>query len=273
MKRTFALIALLASCAGGDGPTDTDTDTDTGPTWDCEPASRDGRAGSTDGVLSAGNIRYNVRTPDDYDDAVAHPLLMVYAPAGANAGQTEQFTGLTPDALARGWVVAYANHVSPRSVDDIQPLAEVVGEVAETWCIDTERVYLTGHSDGGSADHVIAGFTQLGYEPAGIAPSAAGINTATLSQFTCPASPVPAFIMHSRNDGLFPVSEGFGGGAAEWWASCNGCGATPSAPDASGCVRWTGCTDDAEVVYCENAGSHGTWPRVNGAMLDFLEGS
>lgn len=261
-----ATVGLLA-CSGDTAPIDTDT----GPAWDCEPDSRTGEAGRTDGVRSASGITYNVRAPDDYDPLVAHPLLMVYAPSGGAPDTTETFTGLTPDATGRGWVTVYADHLTPRSVEDIQPLADIAVEVSETWCIDTERVALTGHSDGGTAATVIAGFDQLPWPPTAIAPSAAGIDTSTLTQFTCPA-PLPVMVLHSRNDSLFPVRSGFGRGAAEWWADCNGCTAGPGAPDANGCVAWSGCTDEATVLYCEGAGSHGSWPRLNDEMLDFLEG-
>lgn len=264
------VLALGALCAcATDAPA---LPTDTGPGWDCEPDSRPGEAGITDGAQTRAGFLYNVRTPDDYDPTVAIPLLMVYAPAGGQAGTTETFTGLTPDALARGWMVAYANHVSPQSVEAVQPLADIAVDITETWCVDTERVYLTGHSDGGSADHIIAGFEQLPFAPAGMAPSAAGISAGTLTQFTCPDAAIPTLVLHSRNDGLFPVSDGFGRGAAVWWADCNGCDATASAPDANGCERWSACTDDAAVMYCQNTGSHGTWPRQNALMLDFLGG-
>jgi polyhydroxybutyrate depolymerase len=272
MRLPVALLCLMA-CGEASPGDETDTDTDAGPAWDCEPDSRAGSAGRTDGLVSAGGVAYTVRTAADYDPTVAHPLLMVYAPAGGDPIVTEQFTGLTPDATGRGMVVAYADHVTPRTVQSLQVLADIVGEVEDGWCIDRSRVYLTGHSDGGTADHVIAAFEQLGRVPAAIAPSAAGIDTTTLTNFTCPSAPVPAFVMHSRADSLFPVSRGFGRGAAEWWASCNGCDPAPGAPDDAGCIHWTGCMDAARVAYCENAGSHGSWPRINQAMLDFLESS
>jgi polyhydroxybutyrate depolymerase len=169
---TLLVLTLVAGCAPED-PVDTTPDE---PEPDCAPFTRDGPEGETNGEPTDDFLRYNLRTPPGYDPTVGHPLLMVYAPAGANATQTEGFTGLTSGALASGYVVAYANHVSPRDVASVEPLGRMAAEITERWCIDTERVYLTGHSDGGTASSVIALFDQMGFPPAAIAPSAAGIS-------------------------------------------------------------------------------------------------
>src|SRR5262245_14515750 len=75
---------------------------------DCAPGSRTGPAEGSVGELTPSGVDFNVRTPAGYDATAAHPLLVVYSPAGVtNPVQTEQFTGLTPDAIARGYLVAY----------------------------------------------------------------------------------------------------------------------------------------------------------------------
>lgn len=75
----------------------------------CQAGSRAGAAGSIDGKVSADGIRYMVRTPSNYDATFAHPLLMVYAPAGLSRWGTERFMGLTTAATGAGFVVVYAD--------------------------------------------------------------------------------------------------------------------------------------------------------------------
>lgn len=64
----------------------------------CEAGARPGQAGATDDEETSDGIRYNVRTPGNYDSTIAHPLLMVYSPYGKNRNRTEEFTYLTRDA-------------------------------------------------------------------------------------------------------------------------------------------------------------------------------
>ena len=98
---------------------------------------------------------YNVRTPANYDAGIAHPLLVVYAPAGANARQNEALTRLTSAATREGFIVAYASNRS-MSVETVIKFSKLPAGVAGKWCIDLRRVYATGHSDGGTVSTAIA---------------------------------------------------------------------------------------------------------------------
>lgn len=231
----------------------------------CEPGVRTGQAGVTDTESTAKGIRYSVRTPANYDPMIAHPLLMVYAPAGRSRFASERFTDLTYDATSAGFVVAYAN--SRRlSIPTIIELGTIPGLIAQKWCIDEKRVYLTGHSDGGAVASALAFLEQTAHLPAAIAPSAAGINGADLARYACPA-PLPVMVMHSANDSLFP---GFGAQAAAWWAACNKCDPTPSGPMGDGCVAYPNCAGGVVTLYCEGAGSHTTWPPLNQSIIKFF---
>jgi polyhydroxybutyrate depolymerase len=230
----------------------------------CEPVVRTGQAGVTDTESTAHGIRYSVRTPANYDATIAHPLLMVYAPAGQNRFASERLTSLTYDATSAGFVVAYAD--SRRlSIPTIIELGTIPGLISKKWCIDEKRVYLTGHSDGGTVASALAFLEQTAPMPAAIAPSAAGINGADLAPYKCPA-PISVMVMHSANDHLFP---GFGVQAAAWWAVCNGCDPAPTPID-NGCVAYPHCTRGVMTWYCEGTGSHTTWLALNQAILHFF---
>jgi polyhydroxybutyrate depolymerase len=247
--------------AGGGGTTSTG-----GMAASCE--GKDGPPEGASGERGPAGLDYDVRIPAGYDATVGHPLLVVYSPAGVTQPlQTEQFTGLTPSAGARGYIVAYVNHTVPDTARfaDAGRIPELV---AARWCVDSARVYLTGHSDGGTVASVVVLDQLSSLPPAAIAPSAAGVPAGYLAQSGCPPT-TPVMVLHSKNDGLFTPPE-FGSGAADWWASCATCGAA-GAPLANGCVSYEGCGDGVDVQYCEGFGSHGQWPPMNDAMLDFFE--
>jgi len=230
----------------------------------CGSDSRNGQAGVTNGEWTSKGFRFNVRTPANYNPWIAHPLLMVYAPAGLSAEANERFTGLTKVATSAGFVVAYADHVR-NTIPVIEELSTIPALVAKKWCTDTARVYLTGHSDGGTVAMAIAVMDKTKHIPAAIAPNAAGFTKADLAEFTC-RSPLPVMIMHSAKDRLFP---GFGAEAAAWWAACNRCDRR-SRGMADRCVTYPNCAEAVTTRYCEGNSPHSRWPGLNQSMIDFF---
>ncbi|CUQ67837.1 alpha/beta hydrolase family esterase [Candidatus Nitrospira inopinata] len=231
----------------------------------CEAGARPGPIGASDGHLSVSGLRYHVRTPSNYNPTVAHPLLMVSAAAGQTGQAMERFTGLTPAATKAGMIVAYVDH-QPLNIPTIEKLATVPGEIARTWCIDERRVYITGHSDGGTAALALAVLDQTKQVPAAIAPSAAGWTSKDLEAYHCPA-PLPVMIFHGKNDRLFP---GWGRQTAAWWASCNHCNTTKTTVIEAGCVAYQHCDANGPTLYCEGSGGHRDWPGQNHLMIKFF---
>lgn len=226
----------------------------------CDPGARIGGAGRSNDERSLKGIRFSVRTPANYDPRVGHPLLMVYAPAGRSRFATEQFTGLTSEATREGFVVAYADS-RPMAVKTVLELGTIPALIARKWCVDEKRVYLTGHSDGGTVATALALLEKTRHIPAGIAPSAAGFAAADFKEFKCPA-PLPVVVMHGARDRLFP---GWGAQTVKWWAACNRCDPQPGSRAGNGCVMYSHCA--AETLYCEGEGAHAEWPRMNAVML------
>lgn len=184
----------------------------------CEPGAKLGKTGVSDDEKTSDGIRFAVRTPSNYNDSIAHPLLMVYAPAGRDRSETEEFMYLTREATASGFIVAYADH-RPLSPEAIVQLAEIPKLIEQKWCVDQKRIFLTGHSDGGTIAMGTAFYNGTKHIPAAIAPSAAGIRGEDLVDRNC-VKPIPVMLMHSSRDKLFP---NFGKEAIEWWAKCNKC--------------------------------------------------
>jgi polyhydroxybutyrate depolymerase len=172
---------------------------------------------------------------------------------------------LTQEATAAGFIVAYADH-RKMSTETFVELAEIPGLIEKKWCIDKKRIFLTGHSDGGTTAMGIAFINGTKHIPAAIAPSAVGIRSEDLKEYNCP-NPLPLMVMHSSHDTLFP---GYGKETIEWWAACNGCDSTSPVKDADGCVTYTGCKNNVTTRYCEGTGPHPEWPGKNKAIIDFF---
>jgi len=231
----------------------------------CEPGTKPGIAGAGNDEKTPGGIRYMVKTPINYNSSIAHPLLMVYAPGGRNRYESEEYMYITQEATAAGFIVAYADH-RQMSTKTIEELAEIPGYIEKKWCIDKKRIFLTGHSDGGTVATGIAFLTGTKHIPAAIAPSAAGIRSEDLKEYYCP-NPLPVMVMHSSRDTLFP---GYGKEAIHWWAACNGCDTASPVKDADGCITYPGCKNNVATRYCEGAGTHPEWPGKNKAIIDFF---
>ncbi len=231
----------------------------------CDPGTTPRHAGASNDEQTAAGIRYMVKTPANYNATIAHPLLMVYAPARTSRHESENCVSITQEATSAGFIVAYADHraISP---DPIEKLAEIPGLIEKKWCVDHKRIFLTGHSDGGTTAMAIAFLNGIKHIPAAIAPSAMGIRGEDLKAYQCP-DPLPVMLMHSSQDRLFP---GYGKEAIHWWAVCNGCDPTPSVKDGDGCVTYKGCKNKVATRYCEGMGSHTTWPGNNTAIIDFF---
>lgn len=234
----------------------------------CEPGTRIGSAGITNNESTREGIKYNVRTPSNYAPTIAHPLLMVYAPAKRSRMSIERFTNFTLEATTAGFVVAYADN-RPLSPSAIVELSTIPGLIAQKWCIDEERIFLTGHSDGGSVSMGMAFMAGTKDIPAAIAPSAAGLTKRDLSERGCP-NPIPVMVMHSAKDRLFP---GYGAGTIQWWADCNGCDLEATETMDNGCVAYSGCANGVQTWYCEGDLSHSKWPGMNADILEFFNAS
>lgn len=231
----------------------------------CPLGERSGPGGVSNDEQTENGIKYAVRTPANYTPGILHPLLMVYAPAGSSRFRSERLTELTFAATAAGFVVAYAD--SRRlSLAVIPELGTIPRLIAKKWCVDERRVYLTGHSDGGTVALALALLDETRHIPTAVAPSAAGFRRTDLETFSCPET-LSALIMHSANDHLFP---GYGAETASWLAACNECQSGSVEEDENGCVAYSGCRANSKTIYCEGTGAHRQWSPLNTALLSFF---
>ena len=257
-----ALLAANALLYSGEeiAAADATYDNDVGGV--CPLGPRDGSAGRHE-RRSAQDVRYTVVTPRNYRRGLAHPLLLVYAPAGFGPGLSERYAGLTSSATRAGFVVSYVGSLQ-MSLDAVDRLAAVVREVTVHWCIDPERVYASGHSDGGTVATALAALPKYRGLVHGIAVSGAGWQKADFDSTGCNA-PLPVLVMHGADDGHFP---GFGRVAAAYWSTCNRCEDAGRPEVLTGACHSFSCA--ASTVYCEANRSHWRWAGDPSAIIDFL---
>lgn len=277
MKKTPPLLPLAAVSSAllltGCGPELYDESTtkpakfeyQTG-TAQCDAKAMTGQPGIVDEVKSSHGLSYNLRTPSNYDATHAHPLLVVFSPAGTSAKKSERFTGLTQKATASGFIIAYTDRVQ-LSLETLEQLGKIPNEIASQWCVDKQRIYYTGHSDGGTVTTALSFMEHSRGVAAAIAPSAAGMTGKDLAEQSCPPA-LSVMVMHNSDDSHFP---GYGKEAANWWANCNRCDQTPQPSPFKECVEYQNCDKGVRTLFCEKPGSHSVWPHLNDDMLTFLK--
>jgi Poly(3-hydroxybutyrate) depolymerase len=222
-------------------------------------------SGIIDDNKTVSGAGYNLRTPSNYRPTIAHPLIIVFAPAGAHASRSERLVHLTKEATEAGFIIAYAHNIR-LSLKAIEQLSSIPLDIQEKWCIDPSRIFYTGHSDGGTISNALTFLPEFEFKPTAIAPSAAGMDEKSLKEYACPA-PLPVMVFHNKEDKHF---ESFGKQAADWWAKCNQCEQTLDQPDENGCRLYKKCPESSKTYYCESSGSHAKWPDKNQALLRFF---
>lgn len=196
-----------------------------------------------------------VRAPSNYDPDFAHPLLVVFSPAGLPAALAERHLGLTRAATAAGLIVAYVDSL-PLSIAVVDSFAQVTARVARDWCIDRTRITLSGHSDGGTVAQLLALRDGTEDRPAAIVASAAGLRAEDFVAFQCPRS-LHVRLWHGSGDRHFA---GYGASAAAAWARCLACSDDRGTADADGCFTYAGCR--GSLRYCAHDGGHLGWPSA-----------
>jgi polyhydroxybutyrate depolymerase len=221
--------------------------------------------GSPPEIETEAGARVVIKTPTNYRPDLAHPLIVLFAPGGGSSESSERHHGITKEATSQGFIVAAVEDRRP-NFETIKDLATIPALVAKNWCIDEERIFATGHSNGGLYSNAMAFYPDARGSFRAIAPSAAGIRKQDLEQYSCP-KPTPVMIYHGSRDIAF---EGFGRSAAEWWAKCNGCEGEKPLTSQEGCVQFQGCNPGGITIYCEGPWFHGTWPGRNSEILEFF---
>lgn len=248
----------------------------------------------------SGGVRhdFHVYIPSSYDGVRELPALLFFHGGGGNAEQGERTVRLRPTAEARGFILVRpegydrsglglrtwnAGACCPGAVDDgvdhVAAVGAILDAVEREWRVDPDRVFATGHSNGGMMAYRLA--CELSDRIAAIAPNAAVLVDHDLDAvpprelFRCePRRPVPVMHMHGDADTCVPMQGGrstneFDTGlrppvadSIGRFLAINQASMTPRTTYRRGdvtCVTHDGA-QDADVVLCTAAGGGHAWP-------------
>jgi polyhydroxybutyrate depolymerase len=229
---------------------------------------------------SGGTREYMVYVPDSYDPARPAPVAYVFHGAGSNKEQQFAYSGyapyadedgallVLPDALGepKRWSPLGAAFAGVEGVNDLAFFDDLTAAVMSSFCVDPERVLVTGMSSGGFMAASV-GCTHAD-ELAAVGPVTA---TVWAEPLCGDAEPVAYQYFHGTDD---PVVLYEGGGerhtqpvveTSQAWADQNGCDGEPMDERIGDEVvhrTWKGC-DAATDLYTVEGGGH-TWPGSNG---------
>jgi polyhydroxybutyrate depolymerase len=214
----------------------------------------------------------SVHVPPGYVGTEPTPLVLNFHGLGSNGTQQAFFSYMNEVADAEGFVVVYPEGTvradgrrawnagaccsDDASVDDLGFVAALIDQLDARLCVDAQRRYATGMSNGGLMSFAVG--CELADQIAAIAPVAGLL--AIPASACAPTRPVPIWQIHGTIDEL--VSFSGARDSALVWAGLNGCEATTTTTYANGvvsCESWA-CPVGAEVEFCTAEGVNHCWP-------------
>ncbi len=248
-----------------DNPTDTGDDPTTGAQGACggvpEFTGVSNRAIDVNGVQR----NYIVSVPAGYDSSQPYPLVFAWHGRGGDGALARLYFKIE-EASQGAAVFVYPDGLPLADMQnqtgwDLLPGSEdfaffdaMVAEVAAALCIDSTRVFSTGHSFGGYMSNQLA--CHRSEVIRAIAPVASG------GPFGSCGGPVAAWIAHGTLDAVVPFAQGEE--SLDHWLSANACDASASPVEPAPCVEYDGCTAGMPVVWCAHNepafDGHG-WPN------------
>ena len=194
---------------------------------------------------------YLIHIPQSYDETKPTPLVLALHPAGGNSEQMAKLTGFNSIAERENFIVVYPKSynihwncqtkaLQMQDVDEIGFISFLIDNLCQTFNIDSERIFITGKSSGGSMSFALAG--QLSEKIAAIATVGSTIFEDMLPILK-PVAPLSVLHIHGTKDRSIPWEGGntsnmkiFEGGAAvrmfsvpetiKFWVDTNQCMST-----------------------------------------------
>jgi polyhydroxybutyrate depolymerase len=217
--------------------------------------------------------QYFLHFPPGYDGRVPAPLVMNFHGNTSTPAEQQALSRVTGPADDAGVVTLHAlgyggswnggvccGQAVGSGIDDVGFVSAVLDEVIGSACIDPERVYAMGFSNGGLLAHRLG--CELSSRMAAVG-SVAGVTGVSCA----PSRPVPVIAFHGTADPLVPyLGDVFFAGAevnAEGWAARDGCGTAWEVSYQRGdatCRRALGCPAGVDVELCTIAEGGHTWP-------------
>ena len=222
-------------------------------------------------VVDGQDRTFVLHLPNDYDPDRAYPLVFAWHARGTT-GQIAASYYYVEHAAADSAIFVYPDGLDVRggstgwdlSADgyDMQFFDVLYGELTSKLCVDTQRVFSTGHSFGGYMSNAIGCYR--GDVMRAIAPVAGGPPLTDDCVDT-----VAAWIAHGVADPTVPIAEGEA--SRDHWLAHNGCSTRNESIEPAPCVAYVGCDAAHPVDWCahEEVGvlmGH-DWPSFAGEAI------
>jgi len=261
MKKTIGALAVLAlvGAFGGGGSA-------LGQQCDGFPDL----SGDYEMVLQSGGIvrTYLLSVPEVYDGSSPLPLVVNFhgldswpeeqeARSGfAEKGREEGFMVATPLGYGNSWNGGVCcNPAVADRIDDVQFARDLVADVQRQFCLDGDRVFATGFSNGGLMSY------RLACEASDLFAAAAPASALLGVRDCAPERRVPIISDHGTVDFNVPYALGYK--SIEWWAATDGCSEETTVfydEGGASCRAFNDCMDGTEVHWCEIKGMQHEWP-------------
>ncbi|TQS37132.1 hypothetical protein Golomagni_02402 [Golovinomyces magnicellulatus] len=174
------------------------------------------------------NRSYLIHIPINYDQNTPAPLILNFHGRGRNNIYQELLTGFSRPDWNPNAIVVYPQGIKgqwqgdPESlnVDDVGFVSDLISSISDKYCLDSNRIYATAKSNGGSLVNQLACDFRLSTQIAAFAPVSAALYLPGISNTSCsdsirrcasiPCSPgrteIPILEFHGFNDDTIPVS-------------------------------------------------------------------
>lgn len=227
---------------------------------------------------------FRVHVPPGYAPGNPSPVVLMFHGGGGSGQQIEEnssqmnevadrenFIVVYPDGtgMIRTWNGGGCCGAAVRNdVDDVGFVEAMLDSLDASLCVDHNRIYASGMSNGGIFSHRLA--CELSERIAAIAPVAG-----TMMMESCaPSRKVAVMQIHGSEDGHVPWDGGEGCGIAgvpftsvpktiSDWRTRNGCSENAAVSLTQGdgrCESFEACPDGANVILCSIEGGGHSWP-------------
>lgn len=232
-------------------------------------------AGDHERMLEHGGSmrRFIVHVPEGLDPTAPAPLLVNMHGLLSNPEQQVTWSEMNAAADPRGYVGVYPAGLSNSwnagtccggaqtgGVDDEGFIRAMVADVQSAICIDPQRIYATGMSNGGHMSY------RLSCETADLFAAVAPVAGANRFPDCTPSRPIATFAFHGVQDLIVPYADDVA--SVDQRVAANGCDPEPAQEDFPGgnCRTWSGCEADATVVLCTLDPMGHCWPGGSEAL-------
>jgi polyhydroxybutyrate depolymerase len=233
-----------------------------------------------DEIQSGGQTRqYLLHVPATYRPEEPTALVFVFHGAGISAERFVRHTRFSNIADQEGFLIVYPQGQGPADEPfwdpspgsrDVEFIRDLIDHLQRRCHVDSNRIYATGHSNGGGMVHRLA--CELADRIAAIGPVSGAYSSGNCS----PSRPVPVFAIHGTADTIISYD-----GIPEWasaWAERNRCDPEPVEVIHNVLIsekQWGNCQEGADVILytIQDLGHDWTHDLINfgQTIWDFLE--